>query len=373
MKKDKLREYLFAIILLAIALFDFIVLNHKKSRYFIILILSIYTAVCTYLIRPKRVNAIQKKYVAIYVTVFSIIFIILLYLMGLFMGFYRNPYALGFKVLFQRIVPYVSLIVLSELIRKCFISKDSKVTKILVTISMIFIEMSIYNNLNGLNNLEDYLTFWGYIVMAATSVNLFCNYISKRYGMIPNLIYRIATMGYTYIFPLLPDVYLFFQTTLRIMYPFIMYLIIESGDASYASRSTDDRSSRFAIFPYVSLIFMCLFVMLVSCKFKYGIIAVGSGSMTGTVNKGDAIIYEKYENQELNENDIIVFMYDNKRVIHRIDGITKLKTKEVYYTKGDANQQSDEGYREKSDIIGVYKCKINSLGWPVVWLSENIG
>ena len=121
-KKDKLREYLFAIILLAIALFDFIVLNHKKSRYFIILILSIYTAVCTYLIRPKRVNAIQKKYVAIYVTVFSIIFIILLYLMGLFMGFYRNPYALGFKVLFQRIVPYVSLIVHSELIRKCFIS-----------------------------------------------------------------------------------------------------------------------------------------------------------------------------------------------------------------------------------------------------------
>ena len=36
-------------------------------------------------------------------------------------------------------------------------------------------------------------------------------------------------------------------------------------------------------------------IMLISCQFTYGIMVIGSKSMTGTLNKGDAIIFEKYE------------------------------------------------------------------------------
>ncbi len=35
--------------------------------------------------------------------------------------------------------------------------------------------------------------------------------------------------------------------------------------------------------------------MVVSCRFRYGTLVIGTGSMTGTINKGDIIIYERYE------------------------------------------------------------------------------
>lgn len=39
-------------------------------------------------------------------------------------------------------------------------------------------------------------------------------------------------------------------------------------------------------------------IMLISCQFRYGILVIGSGSMTGTINKGDAIIYETLDKDE---------------------------------------------------------------------------
>ena len=40
--------------------------------------------------------------------------------------------------------------------------------------------------------------------------------------------------------------------------------------------------------------------MLISCKFKFGVLVIGSGSMTGTINKGDIVLYETYgKNDEL--------------------------------------------------------------------------
>jgi len=44
---------------------------------------------------------------------------------------------------------------------------------------------------------------------------------------------------------------------------------------------------------------MVLITMLISCQFKYGILVIGSESMTGTINVGDAVIYESYNNETI--------------------------------------------------------------------------
>ena len=49
-------------------------------------------------------------------------------------------------------------------------------------------------------------------------------------------------------------------------------------------------------------VILLLIVMLISCKFRFGIIVIGSGSMTGTLNVGDALIYERYEEQKIYNN-----------------------------------------------------------------------
>ena len=227
-------------------------------------------------------------------------------------------------------------------------------------------------NLYNVFNLEEVLALIGYVGLASISTNLLCNYLVKRYGYIANISYRIITTMYIYIFPILPDVYLFFQSVLRIIYPYIIYLVIDFAYATenfkvvIKNKKTNLIGLVFTIFLSISI------VLLVSCKFKYGIMAVGSSSMTGSINKGDAIVFEKYEKQELEENQVIIFYKENIVTIHRIQDIQILNGEKIYYTKGDYNEQQDKGYRTDHDIIGVVKFRIINIGWPTIWLNEFI-
>lgn len=94
--------------------------------------------------------------------------------------------------------------------------------------------------------------------------------------------------------------------------------------------------------------------------------------MTGEINKGDAVIFEQYDGQPLLNGQIVVFNKDNKKIIHRIIDIQTLKGEEVYYTKGDANQQKDQDYITADDVIGIVKLRVIKIGWPTIWLSEII-
>ena len=111
-------------------------------------------------------------------------------------------------------------------------------------------------------------------------------------------------------------------------------------------------------------------VLLVSCKFRYGIIVIASGSMTGTINKGDAVVYEQYTTQQIEEGTVIIFKDGEKKVIHRVIDIQQLNGKTIYYTKGDANQQNDDGYRNKNDIIAIVKFKVMYIGWPTIFVND---
>ena len=105
-------------------------------------------------------------------------------------------------------------------------------------------------------------------------------------------------------------------------------------------------------------------------KFKYGILVVGSSSMTGSIDMGDVILFEKEDYHMLEEEQVIVF-YDKERItIHRIQEIQILNNEKIIYTKGDANSKNDDGYRTKEDIIGVVKFKIPNIGWPTIWINE---
>lgn len=93
--------------------------------------------------------------------------------------------------------------------------------------------------------------------------------------------------------------------------------------------------------------------------------------MTGTINKGDAIIYEKLdEDEKIEIGDIIVFKSENIRVIHRVIDKKDTGAEIKYYTKGDANPEVDEGYRTEEDIIGKTRARIPYIGEVTLMLNE---
>ena len=68
-----------------------------------------------------------------------------------------------------------------------------------------------------------------------------------------------------------------------------------------------------------------------SREFKYCMIAIGSGSMTGSINKGDAVIYKTYDKKldKLETGDVLVFYKDSRIIVHRIVNIQSVYGEEV--------------------------------------------
>ena len=96
---------------------------------------------------------------------------------------------------------------------------------------------------------------------------------------------------------------------------------------------------------------------------------ISTHSMTGCIDRGDAIIYERYEGQTIEEGQIIVFDYNGMTTVHRVVDIKSINGNLRYYTKGDANKEID-GYILDEQIYGLVDIKLKYFGYPTLWVRE---
>ena len=115
-----------------------------------------------------------------------------------------------------------------------------------------------------------------------------------------------------------------------------------------------------------------LYIALISRVFPVFMIGIGSGSMTGTINKGDAVIAYKSINPQIEVNDVIVFEIPGKVVIHRVIDIEEIDGIKYYRTKGDANPTKDNFDITMDKIKGKVKVRVPYISIPSVFLSETI-
>jgi signal peptidase len=93
--------------------------------------------------------------------------------------------------------------------------------------------------------------------------------------------------------------------------------------------------------------------------------------MTGTINKGDVVIFKQLGDYEVQNGDVMVFRKEDRLIVHRIIDILEVNEGEyVYYTKGDANQDPDGYPLRREELVGPVKSRIRFIGIPSVELSE---
>lgn len=379
MKNNKLKLYLLEI-LLFIILFVALIVSSKISYITISLILLVYTIILKLLVKNTKKLSIYKKQIFITLLAFALIYIGVFYLFGLYVyDFSKAPTILGLTTTYKFIIPLTLIIISTEVIREAFISQNEKIHILkkeinilqpMTFINTVLIDIIIYARVYDITKFEDFLTLMGFILFASISCNMFYNYITKRYGKNGVIGYKLLTILYLYIIPIIPNMYIYFRSFLRMIYPYIMYLILEHtySKTNFAVAYKDKRKNIIGI--TITLILATLITMLISCKFKYGILVIGSESMTGTINIGDTIIYEQYKNQEIKKGDIIVFKTRGITVIHRVINIENINNEIRYITKGDANEQEDDEYQTSNNIIGIKKLKIKFIGYPSLWIRE---
>lgn len=366
------RIYKNYILQIALILILFLALFYLKTSTRIILsiFLTIYAILICYVLKKRKVISMYNRHVTVLMIIFAIVNVALLYFLGLYFGFVKSSVSFSWWGIIRYIIPISVIIISSELIRFVFLAQEGKYVKIVNIISMILIDLIIYTQTYNILKLNDFLATIGFILFASISANLLYEYISSKYGYKPTIAYRLITSLYMYIFPYIPDIYIFTSSVLKMIYPFIIYLLLEYiFENTKKAKEQKSRVINYILIP-MFLIISILITMLVSCKFKYGIMVIGSGSMAGTINKGDITIFEQYTNQEINEEDILIFNKNNIITVHRVISIQELQNTCRYYTKGDANQSPDNGYIENKDIIGIYKMKIPYLGYPTLFIRD---
>ena len=369
MKRDRVKLYIieiFLIIILCLALFVSNVFDKKILALFLLPI----AIITRLLIKKKKAMSFNSRQVTWLMVGFGLIYLFMFYLMGIYFGYYKSPTPFGIKTIINFIIPFTIIVISSEYLRQTLIVQKGKLSRVLLTISMVLIDLVIYAGVYNVFVLDDMLTIVGFILFASIACNLLYNYITYRFGSKGVIIYRLMTILYVYFIPYIPDVYIFFRSFLRMLYPYIIYLVLEYtySKANFAVAYKDKKKN--LVSTAVLTVFMCLLIGLISCRFTYGILVIGSGSMTGTLDMGDAIVYKAYDSHEIKKEDVIIFNKENVKLVHRVVNIENMNGEIRYYTKGDANTNIDNGYVTKDDIIGTTLFRIRFIGYPTLWLRD---
>lgn len=358
----------FMIIFLILNLF---VLN-ISGKWNLFLIISIFFIITLVFTKFKRDKFFEEKSLIITTIIFGAIQVAIYYLTGLFEGFQKNAVMISNASLLKLILPFMLAITVTELLRYLLSSyyKDSKLIKWLSYFLMILIDISLYNFYPDLQHLEPALEFFGLTLFPSLITNVVFNNLVVDYGYKPILAYRIITTIAYYLFPIIPATYTLFRTLGKIIFPIILYFVISFLYEKIEFEEIFAINEKMDIFFVIMIIIMLLFCCLISCKFKYGALAVGSGSMTGTIDLGDVAIFEQYKTQELKVNDIIIFKQDGKTMVHRIIEINRINGENTYITKGDYNKNRDNWYVYPKNIKGIVMFKIKYIGYPTILIRK---
>ena len=302
----------------------------------------------------------------------ALVLVMVLYLSGLRFGFYKNPYGLSIKNFFRYFLPIAVIIAATEVVRAVLIVQGDKLVTALCYLSCVVADMLIVSNIPAVTSFNQFMDLVAGALFPALLSNLLYSYLSKRYGMYPNIAFRAITVLYAYTFRIVPGIGDSILNFFRLLIPIAIYLFIDVLFEKKRRYALGNKSRLWVftsrVLTVVVLVLMIGTVMLVSNQFRYGSLVIATGSMTGELNKGDVVIFESYTNQPIIEGQVIVFEKYDVMVVHRVVDIEIINGNTRYYTKGDANEDWDEGFITKAEVVGLAEKKLPYLGYPTLWM-----
>ena len=369
MNKDKKVLYTVSLIIFAVLL-GTLFINVQSSKIVTACLLIPLTALTILAIKKRGSLSINKKEVLLLSVILGSMYVVLLHMSGLFFGFYRNPYKVNTEGFFTTVIPLAVIIVGCELIRRILLAQKNPLVSFIAYLSCVIADILSYSTLAGITSFNKFMSLFGMTLFPAICANLYYHYASKRYGAIPNIAFRLITTLYIYFLPTTAAMSDALLSMTKILLPIIMLAFISALFEKKFKTAKQKEGKLSTVGIILTSVAIISVAMLISCQFRFGAIVIATGSMTGEINKGDMIIYEEYKDQKIEEGQVIVFLQDDNRVIHRVVGIEQVGGETRYYTKGDANPDNDLGYRTEADIVGLTDFKIAYAGYPTLWLRE---
>ena len=380
MKKQYLKLLSVEIFLIVFSLLQFIILKQFSIYLYVVEVVGIYlTLRSLFKTTKKNDNNMQKKDALLVIVIACLAYYVITYLSGFLLGFVYTTYSRRFIGILRNVVSASILIYCLEKIRKIIIVK-SKYYKSLIILSFVALSMVEILFSISLVQFSDKLAFLQIllsIILPCIFRNVFLTYSMYHFGETDTLVYHMLMVVPMYLVPVFPNMGDYLQTVLLILHP-LLTLYLCSNIVFYKKDKIEDTDKYLRMVKLEKYLFIAagivlvILVYLISDIGRFTIMAIGSESMTGTINKGDIVFIDKKE-REYKVNDIIAYNYDGSIIVHRIIGIKKFNESfKAFKTKGDFNKDEDGWLSYKEHIKGKIAFRIRFIGWPTVKLSEYI-
>lgn len=317
----------------------------------------------------KKNNLVKGSIIRIVIASF-LSFLIITYSVGLFTGFSNTVASFNSNYILRIIVLNFLVVCATEVLRYIIIKKSINSMIPLIVFAIIISLLNIITEINGydLSDRETVFIFVCVVILPVISVELLCSYLSYKVSYVPSIVFKSLIVLYELVLPIIPNLGDYIYSVANILLTYIIYYF-SSKSIAYAEKS--DRYSRkvsnkIIYFPIIFV--LVILVILVSGILKYKLIAVGSGSMSPVYERGDAVIYEKIDPDELKIGDIIAFSKERLVITHRIVEIRQ--SNGTFKTKGDANNSVDLYEVKPSEVLGKVEFKIRYIGYPTLWIND---
>ena len=374
MKKNIKVIYWIEVALLIINLIFYLSIKVIPSEYNIYLVITfllfMIIPVLLFFGKPKN-NSYYTGYTIRTIMTVLMMMGITIYLLGLLLGFTRG-YSYTIHNLIKIILPIIVLSIFVEYFRFIVIKNSYHNIKsiLLLTILLTILEIFAITNFRTLNSSFKIFVFICLTVLPVFADQLLGAYLNYKVGMTPSLLYRLVIRLYMYILPITPNLGNYLLSFVKVLTPFIIFYIMNRAMVEDEKSRKIITTDTLKLFSIPIILFLIILVILVSGIFNNRLIAIASDSMNPTYYRGDAVLIEYMEPEELRKGDILVFRYENIIVTHRIVNIKKRKNIYYFTTQGDANDKPDSAVITNEDVIGKVNYAIKYIGYPTVLINE---
>lgn len=375
MKKGIKKIYIIEIIMIAITVVLFFLKNTDNKYLLSIITLGIILFTLRQIYKKRKDTNIFRKQAFTIVFAVLLFYFIILFLLGLLLGYNITYFSLNPINWLHGLIPILIITIIVEKIRLIVIknNEENRLSIYLLTAILILFYIVISTNSIIINSWYKAFIYICTIFMPIIAQEMLSTHVTSNYGYLPTIEYKLVMKLYLYIIPIFTNLGDYLHSAIGIIIPFTLYVVLSrflKTDEDIRQRNLKIKKFNFSFITAPVIIVLVVIISLVSGLFKHQMIAIASDSMVPTYARGDAIIFEKYEDQEIKEGEIIVFKKRNILIAHRVIKTTGNSEKQYFYTKGDANKSPDNEYVSQEEVLGIVKRVAKYIGYPTVWINE---
>lgn len=375
MKKSYLKILIIELTLFLVLLFNSFFKN-ILSNYYIVLFMVLALIIFKINFNFEKDKHQNSSNVMKSILIYLIIVLVIYYIIGFFSGFAYNNNYYTFKSFTTFILPTALVIILSEFLRYQLLQKSEGNILLVIFTTILLITVDVTNTIYyaDFDSVYNILVFVGLYLLPSIARNLCKTYICLNAGYKPSLLLGLVLGVYSYLLPIVPNFSEYMKSIFDLLVPIILFTILLREFKDVLNEEVMTRSNNKINIISYALLFGLVVVLtyFTSGYFKYTAVAIASGSMSPTFDRGAVVIIKKIDKDydKIKVGDIVAYEYENKVIVHRVVKVLDIDGEHYFYTKGDANASQD-GYKITEDMIkGIVNVQIPFIGYPTVMLSE---